>query len=104
MSAHIHLRSATAKEHKGEQVGNTASASNEVAVQLATLKHKFYKTGCNSVRRGLRFIRLAVNVFSELFELPHRKDLLKPQENVAYPQVAPNISSQVETVPQGGEA
>ena len=101
LSAQIHyLRRAKAKAHHSEQVGNSTPASNVVAVQLASLKHKFYKTGCNSVRRGLRFMRLAVNVFSELFELPHRKHLLRPQENVAYPQVAPNINSQVENVPQ----
>jgi hypothetical protein len=104
LGAHIHyLRRAMWKARNNEEVANNAPASNEVAVQLATIKDKFYNTGCNIVRRRLRYMRLdlaetlnALKEFSELFELLHMEPLLKPHllrpqgENIAYPQVVPS--------------
>jgi hypothetical protein len=105
LNAQIHyLRRAVKRQgrDKSEQVANTKPAINEVAEHLDTLTHMFYTTGCNNMN-------LAVSVFSKLFKLPHWKPLLKPHllkpygDNVAYPQVVPNLGSQVENVPENVE-
>jgi hypothetical protein len=122
LGAHIHyLRRAMWKARNNEEVANNAPASNEVAVQLATLKDKFYNIDCNIVRRRLRYMRLdlaetlnALEEFSELFELLHMKPLLKPHllkphllkphllkrqdDNIAYPQVVPSKGRNAEEI------
>lgn len=54
------------KKNEGEK---TKFSSNELTIKLQTLQ-KEYENSCFEVQSGLHFMRVALNVFSELFARP----------------------------------